>query len=50
MLDSNKISIREKVGYALGDGAENIAWRGVATFLFIFYIDVFGLHLAAVGV
>ncbi|MBZ4676151.1 MAG: transporter [Anaerophaga sp.] len=44
-----KLSIREKVGYALGDAAANIAWRGVATFLFVFYTDVFGLNPAAVG-
>ena len=45
----DKIKLREKIGYALGDGAANIAWRGVATFLFIFYTDVFGLAPAAVG-
>lgn len=45
-----KVSITEKIGYALGDGAANIAWRGVATFLFIFYTDVFGLDPATVGV
>ena len=45
-----KLSLKEKVGYALGDGAANIAWRGVATFLFIFYTDVFGISPAAVGV
>ncbi len=44
-----KLAIREKIGYALGDGAANIAWRGVATFLFIFYTDVFGLNPATVG-
>jgi GPH family glycoside/pentoside/hexuronide:cation symporter len=44
-----KLSLKEKIGYALGDGAANIAWRGVATFLFIFYTDVFGLNPAAVG-
>lgn len=43
------ISVKEKIGYALGDGAANIAWRGVATFLFIFYTDVFGLNPATVG-
>ncbi|MCA0363472.1 MAG: MFS transporter [Bacteroidetes bacterium] len=43
------LSFKEKVGYALGDGAANIAWRGVSTFLFIFYTDVFGLNPAAVG-
>ena len=49
-MEYQKISIKEKIGYALGDGAANIAWRGVATFLFIFYTDVFGLNPAAVGV
>ncbi len=44
-----KLSLKEKIGYALGDGAANIAWRGVSTFLFIFYTDVFGLNPAAVG-
>lgn len=48
-MNNSKLSIIEKVGYALGDGAANIAWRGVATFLFIFYTDVFGLNPAAVG-
>jgi len=43
------LSIKEKIGYALGDGAANIAWRGVATFLFIFYTDVFGISPAVVG-
>jgi len=43
------VSIREKIAYALGDAASNIAWRGVASFLFIVYTDVFGLNPAAVG-
>jgi glycoside/pentoside/hexuronide:cation symporter, GPH family len=45
----DKLSIKEKIGYALGDGAANIAWRGVATFLFIFYTDVFGINPATAG-
>jgi glycoside/pentoside/hexuronide:cation symporter, GPH family len=44
-----KLSLKEKIGYALGDGAANIAWRGVATFLIIFYTDVVGLNPAVVG-
>lgn len=48
-LNSHKLSFIEKVGYALGDGAANIAWRGVSTFLFIFYTDVYGLTPASVG-
>lgn len=49
-ISSQKLKFSEKLGYALGDGAANIAWRGVSTFLFIFYTDVFGLHPATVGV
>lgn len=49
-ISKQKLKFTEKVGYALGDGAANIAWRGVSTFLFIFYTDVFGLNPAAVGV
>ncbi|MBU2997878.1 MFS transporter [Cellulophaga baltica] len=45
----NKVSFKEKVGYGIGDAAANIAWRGVATFLFIFYTDVFGLDPVVVG-
>jgi len=44
-----KISVKEKVAYALGDASANIAWRGIAIFMFIFYTDVFGLNPAAVG-
>ncbi len=44
-----KLALKEKIGYALGDGAANIAWRGVSTFLLIFYTDVFGINPAAVG-
>ncbi len=47
---NTKISLKEKIGYALGDGAANIAWRGVATFLFIYYTDVLGLSPVVVGV
>jgi glycoside/pentoside/hexuronide:cation symporter, GPH family len=49
MSNTGKIKIKEKIGYALGDGAANIAWRGVATFLFVFYTDVFGISPVAVG-
>lgn len=48
-LANTKLKITEKIGYALGDGAANIAWRGVSTFLIIFYTDVFGINPAAVG-
>lgn len=49
MMTNNKIKLGEKIGYAFGDGAANIAWRGVATFLLIFYTDVYGLAPAIAG-
>ena len=44
-----KISLREKLCYALGDASANIAWRGICAFLLIYYTDVFGLDPLAVG-
>ncbi len=49
-LLNGKLSLGEKIGYALGDGAANIAWRGVSTFLLFFYTDVFGISAAAAGI
>jgi GPH family glycoside/pentoside/hexuronide:cation symporter len=47
---NGKLTFGEKIGYALGDGAANIAWRGVAIFLSIFYTDVFGISPASVAI
>jgi GPH family glycoside/pentoside/hexuronide:cation symporter len=44
-----KLAIKEKIGYALGDTAANIAWRSLTTFLLVFYTDVFGISAAAAG-
>lgn len=46
---NTKLPIGEKIAYALGDASANIAWRGVSTFLLIFYTDVFGLAPAIAG-
>lgn len=45
-----KLSLKEKIGYALGDTAANIAWRTIGPFLPIFYTDVFGLEATVVGI
>jgi glycoside/pentoside/hexuronide:cation symporter, GPH family len=44
-----KLALKEKIGYALGDTAANIAWRSILTFLLVFYTDVFGISAAAAG-
>ncbi len=46
-LNNLKLTIREKIGYAMGDAAANIAWRPLISFLPIFYTDTFGLPIAA---
>lgn len=46
-LQSEIISIREKIGYALGDAAANLVWRGALAYLTIFYTDTFGITATA---
>jgi GPH family glycoside/pentoside/hexuronide:cation symporter len=45
----NKLTIKEKFGYGLGDTASNIVFQMVANFMLIFYTDVYGLSAAAAG-
>ena len=46
-MAGERLSLREKLCYALGDASANIAWRGICTFLLVFYTDVVGLKAAA---
>jgi GPH family glycoside/pentoside/hexuronide:cation symporter len=46
---SAKLSVKEKLGYGLGDTASNIFFQFVNIFLLYYYTDVFGLSPAAVG-
>lgn len=45
-----KLSLKEKVGYSLGDTASNLYFQIVMSFIPIFYTDVFGLPAAAMSV
>lgn len=44
-----RLSIKEKVGYSLGDMASNLYFQTFIIFLPIFYTDVFGISAAAMG-
>lgn len=46
---NEKVHIREKIGYGLGDAASSMFWKVFSIFLPIFYTDVFGISAAAVG-
>lgn len=50
MTKNIKLKVGEKVGYALGDTATNLAWRTLTTFLLVFYTDVYGLNPADAGI
>ncbi len=45
-----KLSVREKVGYGVGDGAANFVFQTMLIFQLPFYTDVFGIGAAAAGV
>jgi glycoside/pentoside/hexuronide:cation symporter, GPH family len=47
--DSQKIPMREKVGYSLGDASTNFVFQLMLMFQLGFYTDVFGITAAAAG-
>jgi glycoside/pentoside/hexuronide:cation symporter, GPH family len=49
MSNSTKLSVKEKVGYGLGDTASRFVWDMVGFWILIFYTDTFGISAAAAG-
>jgi GPH family glycoside/pentoside/hexuronide:cation symporter len=47
--DSARLSVREKLGYGLGDTASHFVWDMVGFWILIFYTDTFGISAAAAG-
>jgi GPH family glycoside/pentoside/hexuronide:cation symporter len=47
--ESGRLSVKEKIGYGLGDTASNFYWQMFNNFLMFFYTDVFGIPAAAAG-
>ena len=43
------ISVKEKIGYGLGDTASVLYWQTISLYLLYFYTDVFGISAAAAG-
>ncbi len=46
---ADRISLKEKIGYSLGDASSNLYWKTFEFYLMFFYTDVFGISAAAVG-
>ena len=44
-----KLSLKEKIGYSLGDTASHFVWDMVGFWLLFFYTDVYGISAAAAG-
>lgn len=47
--NNNKLSVKEKIGYGLGDTASHFVWDMVGFWILIFYTDTFGISPAAAG-
>ena len=43
-ITSQKLSIKEKIGYSLGDLAANLVFQTLMTYLAYFYTDIYGLE------
>ena len=48
--ESQKLSLKEKIGYSVGDTASNLFFQTFILFITIFYTDVFGISAKAVGI
>ena len=44
-----RLSVKEKIGYGLGDTASHFVWDMVGFWILIFYTDTFGISAAAAG-
>jgi sugar (glycoside-pentoside-hexuronide) transporter len=48
-LHGDRLSVREKVGYGIGDAAANFIFQTMIIFQLAFYTDTFGITAAAAG-
>lgn len=50
ILFFNKLSLKEKISYALGDLASNLVFAALTSFIVIFWTDVAGIAVATTGI
>jgi Na+/melibiose symporter-like transporter len=48
-MNGHKLSIKEKIGFGLGDTATNFVYQTLQYFIIFFYTDIFGISVAAAG-
>lgn len=49
MTKNHRLSVKEKIGYGLGDTASNLYFQMYINFLLFYYTDVFGIPAAVTG-
>lgn len=49
MINTDKVTLREKIGYGFGDAASSMFWKLFGMYLMFFYTDVFGMEAKVVG-
>lgn len=48
-MNTEKIQLKEKIGYGFGDAASSMFWKIFGMYSLFFYTDVFGITAAAAG-
>ncbi|NLU38062.1 MAG: MFS transporter [Bacteroidales bacterium] len=48
-MATSEVSLKEKIGYGLGDAASSMFWKIFSFYLAIFYTDIFGISAVAAG-
>lgn len=49
-LLNNKLKLSEKISYGLSDGADNLVFQVMTTYLLYFYTDIYGLNAGIVAI
>ena len=49
MINTDKVRLKEKIGYGFGDAASSMFWKLFGMYLMFFYTDVFGMEAKVVG-
>ena len=44
MINADKVTLKEKVGYGFGDMASSMFWKIFGMYSLFFYTDVFGIQ------
>lgn len=48
-MGTHEVTLKEKIGYGLGDAASSMFWKLFGMYLLFFYTDIYGLPAAVVG-